>query len=109
MGGTVNDPTGWVITAARKDAELRHHPTLDPNWGVGDNWGVMHSGQQSGLGGPLEGKLRTRISWLNDKAGLAAPLISDKVVEALQSIGDIEAMRVLKILEQKHDSVRDPT
>jgi len=54
-------------------------------------------------------KLSKRIGWLNNHAGLAMQIKYSEVKDLLTGMGDLGAMRLLKELEEKKESVRDPT
>eukprot|EP00913_Durusdinium_trenchii_P014226 g13350.t2 len=54
-------------------------------------------------------KVKKRISWLNDKAGLNESLNYDKVGELLLSSGPIgEVMKIFKTLEENASEIRNP-
>ena len=54
-------------------------------------------------------KVKRRIGWLNANGNLQGPLVFDKVGMLLVSIGDAQAMDILKKLEEHALEVRDPT
>mmetsp|Transcript_65796 Transcript_65796/g.189687 ORF Transcript_65796/g.189687 Transcript_65796/m.189687 type:complete len:495 (-) Transcript_65796:118-1602(-) len=54
-------------------------------------------------------KLRNRIDWLNNNAGLNGPLAMEKVYEAAFGLEISNVMRILKELEEKKETVKDPT
>lgn len=93
---SVNDPTAWVASAARKGAA-----------------GVVQAAIPGGFVGAgavewADEKVRKRIGWLNSNVELAAPITYDKVAPCLLGLDVHAAMAVLKDLEENAASVRDP-
>eukprot|EP00931_Biecheleriopsis_adriatica_P040121 TRINITY_DN22958_c0_g1_i1.p1 TRINITY_DN22958_c0_g1~~TRINITY_DN22958_c0_g1_i1.p1 ORF type:complete len:1076 (-),score=330.44 TRINITY_DN22958_c0_g1_i1:87-3287(-) len=54
-------------------------------------------------------KLMSRMTWLNQFAGLAKPISKDEVVGALYCLGVPQSMSILRGLQERGDSVADPT
>lgn len=54
-------------------------------------------------------KLSKRIGWLNKNAGLSQEIQYSEVKDLLTQVGDAEAMRILGNLEEKDQTIRDPT
>lgn len=78
--------------------------------------GGCGGGERPRRGGPghdghppdADEKLRKRIGWLNQHAGLSAPLVFDQVAAQLLKIDLSEAFDILKRLEDSAHDVRDP-
>lgn len=86
---TVRDPTGWVLVAVRRI--------------IG---GVP--GPRPGSTAPPHERLMKRITWLNENAQLASPLIYEQVAPSLLALEPPTAMMVLKTLEENASTVLDP-
>eukprot|EP00421_Protoceratium_reticulatum_P020976 CAMPEP_0168387680 /NCGR_PEP_ID=MMETSP0228-20121227/16068_1 /TAXON_ID=133427 /ORGANISM="Protoceratium reticulatum, Strain CCCM 535 (=CCMP 1889)" /LENGTH=634 /DNA_ID=CAMNT_0008400919 /DNA_START=37 /DNA_END=1942 /DNA_ORIENTATION=+ len=66
----------------------------------------MKSGAGSAV---LVSQLKKRIGWLNSNVPLREQIVYDKVGQLLVSAGYRQAMEILKHVEEKADSVNDPT
>lgn len=134
---TVRDPTGYVIGTARKAAQGQHigtsprEPREPPEErkvpppapprprqsakGAGrpepiGSFSNKPREQPSAARGGSEGRIRTRINWLNDRGGLQAPMDADRAASQLSRVpSDKEAMEILKRVEESASTIRDPT
>eukprot|EP00933_Yihiella_yeosuensis_P004974 TRINITY_DN10938_c0_g1_i1.p1 TRINITY_DN10938_c0_g1~~TRINITY_DN10938_c0_g1_i1.p1 ORF type:complete len:296 (+),score=59.87 TRINITY_DN10938_c0_g1_i1:43-930(+) len=115
-GETIKNPTAWIKQAAlAKAAELATHEdgygemsssgsTYGPS--SAESYGGYGSYGSYGSGGE---KVKRTIGWYNNNGGLAQPIYFDKVAPALSAVGEANALQVLKSLEGKGDTIRDPT
>jgi len=94
--GSHSEPIGSFSNSGRGDRDGK---------GRGHRDGAGHSDRHGGD----DNRVRKRINWLNDKAGLQARLDADRVTPQLMRVGDREAMEILKRLEESASTVRDPT
>lgn len=134
---TVRDPTGYVIGTARKAAQGQHIGTsprepreppeerkVQPPAPPRPRQSAKGAGRPEPIGsfsnkpreppaaarGGAEGRIRTRINWLNDRGGLQAPMDADRAASQLSRVPtDREAMEILKRVEESASSIRDPT
>jgi hypothetical protein len=84
---------------------------LDPNSWVcqtAESYPVAGHGYNKETSSPEE-KLRVRINWLNTNAGLAAPLSFESVSASLMRLEIVQAMAILKRLEETAAEVFDPS
>lgn len=112
----VRDPTAFVTAAFRKmgggsrgSGGGRNEFAAPPaNWGPppaqsGGAWGQASEVETE------DKKLRKRIGWLNSQGGFGGAIIYDKIMEAAGGLEFSEVFRGLSQLEEKGDSVKDPT
>eukprot|EP00930_Biecheleria_cincta_P047697 TRINITY_DN3311_c0_g1_i1.p1 TRINITY_DN3311_c0_g1~~TRINITY_DN3311_c0_g1_i1.p1 ORF type:complete len:464 (-),score=106.22 TRINITY_DN3311_c0_g1_i1:125-1480(-) len=84
---TVENPTAYVIAAARRAADKK---------------GASDSADPTG-------KIARQVRWLNDNANLQKPLFYSAVVGALSKVEVGAAMKILRDLEAQAYSVQNPT
>lgn len=82
----VGDPTAWVCTSLRKAKSV-----------------------SSSLNPDFDKRLRARIGWLNNAGGFENSIVYVNVAEAVVGIPAEKVMDVLKNLEERASSVKDPT
>ncbi|CAK0904178.1 unnamed protein product [Prorocentrum cordatum] len=87
---SVRDPTAYVASAARDELRLLQEGGRMPP-------------------GPEVDKLEQRLTWLNEKVRMNAPLRLDTLVPILADLDLKQAFEILKSFEEKAESVRDPT
>lgn len=56
-----------------------------------------------------EGRLRSQVEWLNDRAGLQQDLDAERVLPQLARVSEKDSLDILQRLEDSASSVRDPT
>merc|ERR1719221_31416 len=93
----VRDPDGYVLTAAAR------------RQGGGGGGGYPSSFRGAYAASEDDERLRRRIGWLNNNAGLLAPLRYDQAAPSLLGVGIPKAMEILKALEEQAAEVQDPT
>jgi len=112
--GEIKDPTAWVCNALRK---------AGGGSGFGGGFGAFTATAmppaQPGFGfaspppsgrPPVDAdsKLRKRIDWLNSEGGFAGAIDQDKIYNAAKGLEISVVMKVLKELEEKKATVKDP-
>eukprot|EP00930_Biecheleria_cincta_P083854 TRINITY_DN73363_c0_g1_i1.p1 TRINITY_DN73363_c0_g1~~TRINITY_DN73363_c0_g1_i1.p1 ORF type:complete len:632 (+),score=122.92 TRINITY_DN73363_c0_g1_i1:124-2019(+) len=104
---TVKNPTGYVLKAASNAA--------GPSVVASDRRQAGHLLQstQRPIGNRRQvdptGKIGRQVGWLNKHAQLQQPVSFTDVVEPLSSIEVHEAMKILKDLEERAESIKNPT
>jgi len=114
---TIKDPTGWVVVGLRRAAERQSGGGGPPMQMMSPApFGMPFGGAPPAFGGfggsmdrDTESKLHKRIKWLNGTGGFNDSLSFDKVKEAASGVDGKAMMQVLKDLEEKKDTVKDPT
>ncbi|CAJ1451666.1 unnamed protein product [Effrenium voratum] len=106
----VRDPTAYVLSAARQRGKRRPPAAAKARRQPGRTVAKTHlKDRRSNFDPAMVDKVRKRISWLNDKAGLSDQLSYEKVGELLLRSGPIgEVMKILKTLEENAAEVRNP-
>merc|ERR1712129_511019 len=77
-----------------------------PQWTGGGN---MYGGQSPMDVDGSTSKLHKRVQWMGDNENFEKPLDFQKVAEAAAGLDSTMQMKVLKDLQEKKDTVRDPT
>jgi len=116
---SVKDPTAWITNSLRKAASGRgakRSHSMGPGasaWGGGppqpgwaQNFGC---GSSALMYGGDDGKVRKRVEWLNTQGGFGNSLNTTKVLQAASGADVQQVMKVLKVLEEEKDQVKDPT
>jgi len=85
----VKDPTAYVSAALRK-----------AGGGIADWAGAIDYSDE---------RLRKRIGWLNNQGGFDNAIKYDKVAAAAAGVSTQKVMQLMKDLEEKKDTVNDPT
>jgi len=109
---TIKDPTAWVCTGLRRAGGQQSMAGPPMQMMSPSPYGMPFAGHGSfgaSMDRDTESKLHKRIKWLNDKGGFSDALTFDKVKEAAQGVDPTSIMKVLKDLEEKKDTVKDPT
>eukprot|EP00928_Gymnodinium_smaydae_P079327 TRINITY_DN63291_c0_g1_i1.p1 TRINITY_DN63291_c0_g1~~TRINITY_DN63291_c0_g1_i1.p1 ORF type:complete len:560 (+),score=149.14 TRINITY_DN63291_c0_g1_i1:82-1761(+) len=128
----VKDANAWVCAGLRKEARS----AAGAQWGGAVDFGppgyaaappmygqqyaqplpYEQPMQMAAARQPVDPELKRRISkrvnWLNGNMDFETPLVLEKVLEASDASGGLDgtwAMKVLKDLEEKKDTIRDPT
>lgn len=127
--GQVTNPTAYVTAALRKaggvggGAQKRPMGGGQPNGNSAkrarapQNFGGPQNFQNFGgppqnfqnFGGQMDQKLRKRVGWLNKEGGFNNQIRHDKVTEAAAGLPEQHVMKVLKYLEEKGATIKDPT
>eukprot|EP00929_Paragymnodinium_shiwhaense_P039450 TRINITY_DN20706_c0_g1_i1.p1 TRINITY_DN20706_c0_g1~~TRINITY_DN20706_c0_g1_i1.p1 ORF type:complete len:723 (-),score=114.61 TRINITY_DN20706_c0_g1_i1:146-2236(-) len=98
-GGSVKNPTAYVAAAATRAAGGRG---MQAPRGRSDSF--------SDYGSPDDGRRISRqIGWLNNNVGLKERISYNDVADTLEAIDVAQAMKILKDLENRADTVENPT
>jgi len=114
----IRDPNAWVCNGLKRKASSS--VGAGPPRGMMQAWGpppgMPFPGPAPGYGNFAGGmdsetnsKLHKRIKWLNGTGGFNDSIVFDKVKEAAEGVDPVSMMKVLKDLEEKKDTVKDPT
>lgn len=98
---SVQDPTAWVVAAAKRSAPGMVVEAQDFN-------SPRSTNSVAAASVVPEMKLQRRVDWLNDHVALNGPLDYDRVSSALMDVGYHAALEILNDLEENAGSVRDP-
>lgn len=111
-GSTAED---WDMWGGSSDAWSNDWQESGPGSAVRGCFGGAAPSVGSGLGGAgpsnlatAEEKLKKRVAWLNNKAGLASQLMYDRIAPFLLGLESRDAMDILKKLEEHATTVKDP-
>lgn len=108
--GEVKNPTAYVMTAVKQRGKGKGSKGQKERRGKGViKTQLKEKAKGSHFDHASVEKVKKRISWLNDKAGLNESLNYDKVGELLLSSGPIgEVMKIFKTLEENASEIRNP-
>lgn len=111
----VKDPNAWVCAALRKAGGGGRHPPQAAHFPAGGGWPqqggfapMMMAHAMPAMETGVNDKVRKRINWLNGTGGFQNALTPDKVAEAAVGVDVQHILKVLKDLEEKRDTVKDP-
>lgn len=112
---TIKNPTKWLMAAAMRRTGGGKgggsKGAVVPMWGA-PAWGGGAVVPWSGAGGGVDGKkISKTIGWINKTYGeqMAEPIQFNEVQAPLMLIGDREACKLLKELEEKVGEIKNPT
>merc|ERR1712137_381567 len=91
----VADPTGYVLSAGRREA-AGQSPLTDRSF-------------NAAVDDEFDTKLRKRVGWLNNNCQFNSPLMYREVAPVLMRVGSRQAMSILKELEVNAASIDDPS
>lgn len=103
---TVKNPTGYVLKAASNADHRQVGYTMPPQAAPaarGGGWAVDHRQLDP------TGKIGRQVGWLNKNIELVQPVSFNDVVEPLSALEVHEAMKILKELEEKAETIKNPT
>lgn len=113
-GATIKNPTSWISGAATRWVQNNGSGWGSDGSAAGGGWGSGGKGGGSfptdtSVAAPIDEKVRKTIVWYNKHAGFQSPIDYGTVAPLLAQMGPAESLKLLKEMDGKGPSIRNPT